>query len=460
MVSPKTVPESNATESSVAANVRSSLFWMVVVALALRLAVVAFLYPERLNPERDHWRFAGETGRIARSIVQGNGFSSPLHAPTGPTAWMTPVYPVLLAGVFWLFGISTKASALVMLSLDSLFSALTCIPVFFIARRSFGERTAVWAGWAWAFFPYAIYFSADFIWATTLTTLMLSLLFLTALHLEDSSQMSRWAGFGALTGVGALTDPIVLSVAPLLAGCMCYRLARKRQRWCLPATGAALVFVIVVTPWFVRNYRALHTVLPFRDNLGLELYVGNNGNTWHFAPSGFHPSDTEREWNEYAQMGELAYMKHKREQAMRFIASHPGEFAVLSLRRALYMWTNFWSFDRQYLEAEPLDPANVGLCTALTVLTLVGLRGAFQRGVDIGIPYAIAIFFFPVVYYVTHPEDYYRRPIDPIFVVLAVYALTSWIRNRARPAPSQVQARSVLSSTDPTTLRPQARSNE
>jgi len=272
--------------------------------------------------------------------------------------------------------------------------------------------------------------------------------------------MSRWAGFGALTGVGALTDPIVLSVAPLLAGCMCYRLARKRQRWFLPATGAALVFVIVVTPWFVRNYRTFHTVLPFRDNLGLELYVGNNGNTWHFAPSGFHPSDTEGEWNEYAQMGELAYMQHKREQAMRFIESHPGEFAVLSLRRALYMWTNFWSFDRQYLEAEPLVPANVFLCTVLTVLTLVGLRGAFQRGVEIGMPYAITIFFFPVVYYVTHPEDYYRRPIDPIFVALAVYALTSWIGNRARPAPSQVQARSVLSSTDPMTLRQPASCNE
>src|ERR1700730_11536153 len=194
MVSPKTVPQQNPTESGVAANVRSSLFWMVVVALALRLAVVAFLYPERLNPERDHWRFAGETGRIARSMVQGNGFSSPLRAPTGPTAWMTPVYPALLAGVFWLFGISTKASALVMLSLDSLFSALTCIPVFFIARRSFGERTAVWAGWAWAFFPYAIYFSADFIWVTTLATLVLALLFLAALHLEDSTRLSLRIG--------------------------------------------------------------------------------------------------------------------------------------------------------------------------------------------------------------------------------------------------------------------------
>src|SRR5216683_403064 len=107
--------------------------WMVLAALLVRLAVVGFLSPERLNPDRDHWRFAGETGRIARSLVQGHGFSSPLHADTGPTAWMTPIYPFLLAGVFKILGVYTKASAIFMLSLDSLFSALTCIPVFLIA---------------------------------------------------------------------------------------------------------------------------------------------------------------------------------------------------------------------------------------------------------------------------------------------------------------------------------------
>ena len=115
--------------------------WMVLSALLVRLAVVGFLYPERLNPDHDHWRFAGETGRIAKSIVQGHGFSSPLHADTGPTAWMTPIYPFLLAWVFKIFGIYTKASAVFMLSLDSLFSALTCIPVFLIACIQFGKRT-------------------------------------------------------------------------------------------------------------------------------------------------------------------------------------------------------------------------------------------------------------------------------------------------------------------------------
>jgi hypothetical protein len=431
MASPAAVIRENLAPQEATRNLRTSVFWMVLVGLAIRLVVVGFLYPERLNPDRDHWRFAGETGRIAQSMVEGKGFSSPFGGTTGPTAIMPPIYPLLLTAVFREFGTYTKTSALVMLGLDSLFSALTCIPVFLIAQKSFGWRTAVWAGWAWTFFPYAIFFSADFIWVTTLATLMLALIFLSVLSLGDSSRVSDWGSFGVLAGVGALVDPVVLSVTPLLALCMCYRRLQKKQSWLGPALVAVLAFGVTVSPWMIRNYTVFHTIVPFRDNFGLELYVGNNGNTWHFAPGGFHPSNMGLEMNEYRQMGELAYMRHKQTQAMALIEAHPGDFIGLSLRRAVYMWTNFWSFSRRYLEAEPLDPPNIFLCTSLTVLALAGLRRAFQKGGGVGVPYAIALFFFPVVYYITHPQDYYRRPIDPIFVVLAAFAVTSWLQSRA-----------------------------
>jgi asparagine N-glycosylation enzyme membrane subunit Stt3 len=165
------------------------LLRIVLVALALRLAVMGFVYPEHLNPERDHWYFGGETGHIARSLVEGKGFSSPMFADTGPTAWQTPIYPSLLALVFRVFGVFTKGAAISILSVNSLFSSLTCLPVFFITRRTFGEKAAWRAAWAWAFFPYAIFFAASHIWPTTLTTLLLSVAFLAGLQLEDLDQV-------------------------------------------------------------------------------------------------------------------------------------------------------------------------------------------------------------------------------------------------------------------------------
>jgi hypothetical protein len=52
--------------------------------------------------------FAQETGNIASALSQGKGFSSPFGKETGPTAWLTPVYPLLVAGVFRVFGILTR----------------------------------------------------------------------------------------------------------------------------------------------------------------------------------------------------------------------------------------------------------------------------------------------------------------------------------------------------------------
>jgi 4-amino-4-deoxy-L-arabinose transferase-like glycosyltransferase len=414
------------------ANLRGSLFWMMMVALVLRLAVMTFLYPERTDSARDHWRAGGEAGRIARSIVQGEGFSNPLFGKTGPTAWLAPVFPCILAGIFKVFGVYSKASAIAALALNCLFSALTCIPIFFIAGKHFGEAAAHWAGWAWAFFPYAIFFSADFIWATTMTTLLMSLVFLFALHIEDSSSVWHWVGFGALSGFGGLTDPVVMSVAPFLGAWACYRLYRSKRRWLAPGLGAILAATLVVSPWFIRNYKTFHQVIPFRSCLGLEVYFGNNQDSWHWGPPGYHPSDNENEWREYQQLGEIAYTQKKFHEGLAFINSHRLLYVRQTMRRVVYLWTGFWSFSSRYLQEEPADPLNIVFCTGLTVLTLIGLRRAWLVDRAIAVPYLLVFLFFPIIYYLTHPEDYYRRPIDPQYVILSAYAAALWVAERKR----------------------------
>jgi 4-amino-4-deoxy-L-arabinose transferase-like glycosyltransferase len=405
---------------------------MVIVALALRLVAMSFLYPERTDPYRDHWRCGGEAGRIARSITQGEGFSNPLFGKTGPTAWLAPVFPYLLAGIFKIFGVYSKVSAIAALALNCLLSALTCIPVYFIAKKHFGEPTAGWAGWGWAFFPYAIFFSADFIWATTLTTLLMTLIFLTALHIESSSSVWHWAGFGALSGIGGLTDPVVMSVAPVLGVLAWYRLYQSGRRWLAPGVGAVLAVTLVVAPWFIRNYETFHKVIPFRSCLGLEVYFGNNQDSWHWGPPGYHPSDNENEWREYEQLGEVAYTQEKFHEGLAFINSHRLLYVQQTVRRMVYLWTGYWSFSPRYLREEPADPFNFIFCTGLTVLTLLGLRRVWLVNSALAMPYVVVFMFFPVIYYLTHPEDYYRRPIDPQYVVLAAHAVACWAAERKR----------------------------
>lgn len=400
--------------------VRRACFWMVIAALGIRLAVMGFVYPDRLNPARDHWKFAGETGRIARSLAEGRGFGNPFFAETGPTAWLAPVFPALLAAVFKVFGIYTKASALAILSLDCLLGALTCVPVFFIARKTFGDRAALWAGWIWAFFPYSITFASGFIWDTTLATLLMAILFLVVLQLEDMPRWQPWFGFGLLVGFAALTNAVTLAAMPFLALWLLNRFRKRHESWFAPGAAALLGVIIVMAPWFVRNDRTFHKFIPVRSGFGFELYCGNNADSWHWDPPGYHPSDSDKEWSEYCQLGESDYMALKKREALAFIGAHKKLYAIQTLRRVVYIWTGFWSFGRRYLHEEPFDLPNIIFCMALTVLAFLGLRRAWREGgASRAMPYIIVFICFPFVYYITHPEDYYRRPIDPMMVALA-----------------------------------------
>lgn len=406
--------------------------WAILTALAVRLIVVAFAYPSFLDPQRENWLFGFEAGKVAESIAQGHGFGNPYYGGnTGPTAEVVPVFPYILAGVFAVFGIYTKASALAILSINSLFSALTCIPIFFIAKKSIGLREARWAAWTWAFFPYAIYFSADSMWNHALTGLLLACIFWGALYLQNSDRASAWAGWGLLIGSTALVNSVILGVIPFLALWACYRLHKQGKAWLLRLVTAGAMACIVIAPWLVRNYRTFRQPVFLQDGFPLAFCVGNVGNSVNWWNAAQDPSGNPAQMAEVHRIGEQAYMAKKWVEAREFLEKNPGTFVWRSIRRFVFMWTGYWSFNPKYLREEPTDPENIPFCTAVTILALIGLRKLFQKDASQATFYALLLAVYPLVYYITHPDTAYRHPIDPEIVILACCAIVSW-RTSAR----------------------------
>ncbi len=398
--------------------------------------MVAFVYPDFLQPGRDHWEFGFEMGRVARSIVEGHGFGNPYWMPTGATAEIPPVYPYLLAGIFKIFGINTKASALTILSLNSLFSALTCIPIFFVARRIFGTAAAKWSIWIWAFFPYSIYFSTNTIWYHGVVALLLACQVWMALSLETSNRMGLWVAFGAIAGLQALIDPATLGILPFIMGWICYRLYLRRERWLGPAAAAISVLALCIAPWLIRNYETFHKPVFLRDGFWLEIYVGNVGNSLHWWNTDIHPAGSATERAEYLQLGELGYMALKKQQAIAYIEAHPGTFVLRSIRRVVFMWTGFWSLNHTYVQEEPYDRFNFFFCFPITILALLSLRKLFREKPDKAFLLALLLAVFPLPYYFSHPDLTYRAPLEPIIVMLVAYALAP----AAEPASEREEA--------------------
>jgi hypothetical protein len=416
------------------------LFCMVMVALGLRLWIVHRTYQIQMNPVMDYWFLGQEEGHVAKSIVQGHGFGNPLYTPTGPSAWFAPVYPYFLAANLKIFGIYTTAFCIAILCFNALVSSLTCLPIFFFARRSFGYGAALAAGWAWAGYPYAVYWPVHRVWDTWLATLLLAVLFCLILNLQRSSKTKHWVGFGVLAGFAALTDPIVLGVLPILALWAAWRLHKQGKRWFMPAVGAVLAVIFTVSPWMIRNAVVFHKFIPIRDNLALEFRVGNSGDSSEpitIDAGPWVPWVDNTEWNEYLNMGELAYFHLKGQQAATYIKAHPIWYAGMVGRRILYIWTGFWSFSDRYMRDlyvnHRIDRITVPLLTLLSILTFMGLGRAFcKRGSNVATPYALVLIFFPLIYYFTHVGGWYRCPMDPFIVTLASYEVHSrvagWLR--------------------------------
>lgn len=396
---------------------------MVLVGLSLRVFVAFLLYADHLERMRGYWEFGWEMGQVAVSIFQGHGFANPLYIHgSGATAWMAPVYPYLIALVFKLFGLHTPAAAKAILSLNGLFAALTAIPVYYIARRTFGERVAVVAGWVWALFPYSIYLSIGRIWENTLTAMLGAFVFLQTLRLAERRPWAQWVIWGALWGVIALTSPVLLSTLPFLG---VWVLTQYWQWGSLPwkrTVLAALVFIACITPWTVRNYLTFGKFIPLRDNFWLEFHVGNNGDMHDVWPDSSHPTTDGAELQQWVQLGEMGFMHQKKLESIAALKEHPARFAYSTLRHVVYTWTGFWSLEPGFLSSEPLHLPNVLFTSSLTLMLFVGFWFAGQS-VTRGplAPFVIMVTVFPVLYYITHPSMDYRHPLDVLIVILGSF---------------------------------------
>lgn len=402
---------------------------MVFVAFAVRVLWIAFAHTYRIRTNEHNFAFGWEVGRIAYSLAHGMGFSSPFGGNTGPSAWTAPVYPWIVSIAFRLFGSYSQASAFALLSFNSLFAALTSWTVYRIARRVFNLKVALWAGWIWALYPDTIFWSVKWIWETSLSTFLLSLLFMLTLEMEGDERASSWLGYGLLWGVEALTNPSALSFLPF-AGCwLAYQLHRRGKRWLVPAALSAVVFWMTILPWLVRDYEVMGHFVLIRDNAGNELWIGNDPLAEGQYVLPLHPSWNPQVLANYERMGEWAFCAEQGRRARDWIAQNPERFAVITLRRVWFFWNGLPRLAKHDWLA---DTKNSHILL-LSVVGIWGLLLALKRRVHGVFLFAMLLVFYPLVYYICFPEPRYRHPIDPELIILGVY-LVSEARPRTASA--------------------------
>ena len=211
------------------------------------------------------------------------------------------------------------------------------------------------------------------------------------------------------------------SLLPIVLGCAAFELwwSRDGRKWRLSVL-VLIGLVVAAIPWTLRNDIALGDVYFVRSNLGLELRVGNHdGADADMEVSSRrgtlrHPGTQEREARAVRDLGEAAYMRQAKAEALDWIRAHPAAFLGLTARRFGYFW-----FGR------PGVPTEFAFYIALTLLALAG---AWRILPTADWPTRAAILVvpitFPLIYYVVAYMPRYREPIDWLLLLLAGAAVS------------------------------------
>ena len=408
------------------ATTRQRLLWgILVAALALALRLVAIQHwgqpdlPQTID--QGEYVLLGQNIRLHGTFSYGQphtwGTRTKLDAegPFEPAAARAPGYPFFIS-LFW----SGKTPPLLEVQLaQALLGTIVAVFAYALALHFFGLGCAVLAGLASALAPLSVH----------ITTLLLSETLFAFLLTGSVWFWARRQGVlaGLLLGAATLTRAIALPLVGvvLLAGLLLK--ADRRVNLTM-----ALVALLVVSCWTVRNYVATGTFVPVATyGFGTNLLVGTidvpYGSGNEFMTYVLDP-DFKRLSQSDLPVPEAE--RQMRRVALERVAADPLNWLLVRLKQN----PRYWLATGNYLSLNPLLKYSFVAGSALYwLLAAAGMVLARRRWREL---YLLAL--FPIVgsatFFIGSAEERYSLGIVPMATVFAAYAVTrlwSWRRTRA-----------------------------
>lgn len=375
---------------------------------------------------------AGVYDGLARALLKQHCFC---YAPHAPTAFRPPLWPMVIAGIYAVTGMSVQAVQFCC----AVLGAGTCALLYLFARDLFGRRIALLVGMA------AAVYAGMFIWDGWLFAeslfIFLQMVFLLALLRLQRTRRRRWAAIsGGALGLSALARPngaALLALVVLWAGIV---LVTQVLPWRVLAPCLALLAVVglaVVLPWSIRDTVVTGSVLPI-STVGTTL-AGAYNDMVDQPDSGLYglwwlPPSDNADIHPHTAADELAL----EQTALAWIGTNPVSTRTLLGVHFQHMWVPYlYTWTDLPFEEFPARPASQVVMQLIPwmsypVFALAGLGLLLtwrERRKELASVYLLlAITVGENVVFYGSPR--FRAPIEPFLVLLAGGAVW-WITRRA-----------------------------
>jgi tetratricopeptide (TPR) repeat protein len=358
--------------------------------------------------------------------------------------YQAPGYPYLLGLLY-----TVLPGPLAARVAQALLGALTCVVMSRVADRGFGRAVGRGTGVALALYAPLVFYEGQLL-KPALALLLLALLLLVLLRLHARPARRDAFALGLCFGALVLTRENLALLVPLV-GYAGWR-ARAAARWALP-----LGLAVALAPLIARNLAAGVAPLTLTTNLGPNLYIGNNpdadGLYRPLVPGrGIHGAEAADALRlaraaTGAELDAAGASRYWRDEALAWLAAHPGAGAALFLRKLRYALHDCeWADTESYLVYRDASTVlgllggvlRFGVLVALAAAGAVLTRGS-ARGYLLA---AAALVLLGVAPFFVFGR--LRLPLVPLLMPFAVAALASAAARVARGRARDVGVAAAL----------------
>ena len=407
-------------KKSLDTKIQTLAFWVFLFAFAVRFAIgLASL--SSLDADSDAYR------RLSQMIYKTGTFGL-LDSQGDPnaTAYRPLLYPWLLS---WFGGLDTDRLPIALL--HAVLGGLTVALTFDIARRlGLSRNVSLFASALVLVDPILVRQSTLVMTETLATFLGLAIWWATMVFGRSQSERGRGmlfegAAIGVALGFACLCRPTALAWCVLWGA---IELRRKPLR----ASGLLLGCLLVLFPWWVRNYSQFGQGVWTTTHGGYTLLLANNPilyEHWQSSPSREWDEDRFHDWwatkhaekFNHTQADEIALDAFANQLGFETIRNNPGMFARACFIREGWLWA-WWPSQRQ---ADWKARWVVGLWYAITsVAALLGLRRLLavdRKQLVVWLPALTLAASLCIVHAVYWSNMRMRAPMIPIVSLLAVH---------------------------------------
>lgn len=363
---------------------------------------------------------------IAVNLADGQGY----RLETGElTARRPPLYPVVLALLYRVFGVSVTLARLFQVLLGTGLVAL----VFFTARRFFTPGAAWLAAALTAVNPYLVFISAYLLTENLYAILLVGGALLAAKTPVPAGSRRHAALAGVALGLATLCRPTAWMVALWVAGFgLLLGDGPLKGRF---ARGAVLVAAVIVTllPWGIRNHAVFDRWEFFTLHGGITFYQGNNPAVLQYPQyhGGVAPLEMLPGWDRIKSMSEAERDDTTRTMGRAFLRANKDRIPLLAWRKFVRFWRfrsdvglsgikSGWWFNKDSPLGKLASSFDVGLLYSGVVIPLfmaglfVGLKNRRRFVLLVGL--VVIHTFVALVFFGSLRM---RIPIEPVIAMFA-----------------------------------------